>query len=357
MFALPLKIRKRYNVKSIMSSNIKEKIILFKERELHPMSAENKKIMPEPNKKYRLITRSDMDGLVCGILLKELNIIDDVMFAHPKDMQDGLIEVNENDITTNLPYVEGAHIVFDHHASEASRVEGTPENHIIDVNAPSAARVVYDYFGGAKSFPKVTDDMMDAVDKADSADFNKEEILSPTGWVLLSFIMDARTGLGRFRDFNISNYQLMMKLIDFCRDHNDIEQILELPDVKERVDLYFEHQVKCREQIERCAIVHDNLVILDLRKEETIWAGNRFVIYALFPQCNISIHILWGKNKQNTVFATGKSILSRTSKTNIGELMLGYGGGGHHAAGTCQISNLKSEEILQELIKQINKDG
>ncbi|PCK00299.1 MAG: exopolyphosphatase [Zetaproteobacteria bacterium] len=315
------------------------------------------KIMPESGKKYRLITRSDMDGLVCGILLKELGIIDDIMFAHPKDMQDALIEVGPDDITTNLPYVEGVHIAFDHHASEATRVEGNPESHVIDIDAPSAARVVYDYFGGAEAFPRVSNDMMVAVDKADSADFTKEEILSASGWGLLSFIMDARTGLGRFRDFNISNYQLMMKLIDFCRDHNDIKDILDLPDVKERVDTYFEHQVKCREQIERCATVHKNLVILDLRKEETIWAGNRFVIYAIFPQCNISIHVLWGKNKQNTVFATGKSILDRSSNTNVGELMLKYGGGGHHAAGTCQVANLESEEIKIELIDHINADG
>jgi len=315
------------------------------------------KILPEAGKKYRLITRSDMDGLVCGILLKELDIIDDVMFAHPKDMQDGLIEIGPDDITTNLPYVKDAYLSFDHHASEATRIEGSPKNHIIDINAPSAARVVFDYFGGASKFPRVSDEMMDAVDKADSANFTKEEILSPDGWVLLSFIMDARTGLGRFRDFNISNYQLMMQLIEFCRNSNDIKEILNLPDVKERVDLYYEHQIKCREQIERCAKTYDNLVVLDLRKEETIWAGNRFIIYALFLQCNISVHVLWGKNKQNTVFAVGKSILDRSSKTNIGELMLKYGGGGHHAAGTCQIANLKSEEILQELIEKINADG
>ncbi len=321
------------------------------------MNQQANKLMPETGKKYRLITRSDMDGLVCGILLKELDIIDDIMFAHPKDMQDGLIEVGPDDITTNLPYVEGVYLSFDHHASEATRVGNSPENHIIDVNAPSAARVVYDYFGGESAFPRVSNGMMEAVDKADSADFTKEEILSPEGWVLLSFIMDARTGLGRFRDFNISNYQLMMKLIDFCRSCNDINEILNLPDVKERVDLYYEHQIKCREQIERCAKIYNNLVVLDLRKEETIWSGNRFVIYALFPQCNISIHILWGKNKQNTVFAVGKSILDRSSKTNIGELMLKYGGGGHHAAGTCQIANLKAEEVLQELIEKINADG
>ncbi len=321
------------------------------------MTSSNQKIMPESGKKYRLITRSDMDGLVCGILLKELDIIDDVMFAHPKDMQDGLIEVGPGDITTNLPYVDTAFLSFDHHASEGERVQGNPQNHVIDVKAPSAARVVYDYFGAENAFPRVSSDMMEAVDKADSADFSKEEILSPEGWVLLSFIMDARTGLGRFRDFNISNYQLMMKLIDFCRDHNDIADILALPDVKERVELYLEHKAKCQEQIERCSRLRDNLVVLDLRKEETIWAGNRFMIYALFPGCNISIHVMWGKNKQNTVFATGKSILNRTSKTDVGTLMLGYGGGGHQAAGTCQIANLKSDEVLKELIDRITQDG
>ena len=314
------------------------------------------KLMPEANKKYRLITRSDMDGLVCAVLLKDLGMIDDVTFAHPKDMQDGLIEVSDNDITTNLPYVEGVYMAFDHHASETKRV-GAQDNHIIDANAPSAARVVYDYFGGAEKFPNIALDMMEAVDKADAAQFSKEDILNPQGWELLSFIMDARTGLGRFRDFNISNYQLMMKLIDHCRDHQDIEAILELPDVKERVDLYFEHQMKFREQIERCSVVHKNLVVLDLRKEDTIWAGNRFVIYALFPQSNISIHVLWGKNKQNTVFAIGKSILNRTSKTNVGELCLSYGGGGHNAAGTCQVENLKAEEKLAEIIEKITADG
>ena len=321
------------------------------------MSQESQKIVPQSGKKYRLITRSDMDGLVCGILLKELDIIDDVMFAHPKDMQDGLIEVGPRDITTNLPYAEDSYLSFDHHASESARVDGAPDNHIIDVKAPSAARVVYNYFGGEKAFPNISNDMMIAVDKADSADFTKEEILSPNGWGLLSFIMDARTGLGRFRDFNISNYQLMMKLIDYCRDNNDINDTLNLPDVKERVDLYFEHQTKFREQIERCGRIHNNLVVLDLRKEDTIWAGNRFLVYALFPQCNISIHVLWGKNKQNTVFAVGKSILDRSNRTNIGDLMLEYGGGGHDAAGTCQIANLKSEDILQELISRITSDG
>ncbi|MFA7275604.1 MAG: exopolyphosphatase [Pseudobdellovibrionaceae bacterium] len=315
------------------------------------------KLMPDPSKRYRLITRSDMDGLVCGVLLKELGMIDDITFAHPKDMQDGLIEVGQDDISTNLPYVDGIFMAFDHHASEVERSSGQKDNHIIDAKAPSAARVVYDYFGGKARFPNVSDDMMKAVDKADSAAFTREDILAPQGWELLSFLMDARTGLGRFRDFNISNYQLMMQLIDYCRTHSDINQILNLPDVKERVDLFRENEPKFRKQIEKCARVYKNLVILDLRDEEVIYAGNRFMIYALFQQCNISIHVLWGKNKQNTVFAIGKSILNRSSRTNVGHLCLEYGGGGHDAAGTCQIDNLKAEEELEAIIKRINKDG
>jgi nanoRNase/pAp phosphatase (c-di-AMP/oligoRNAs hydrolase) len=311
----------------------------------------------DTSRKYRLITRSDMDGLVCGILLKDLDLIDDVTFAHPKDMQDGIIEIGEADITTNLPYVPGVYMAFDHHASEVERLDKDIKNHVINPRAPSAARVVYEHFGGKDTFPHISEEMMEAVDKADSAQFTEDEILNPKGWVLLNFIMDSRTGLGRFRDFNISNYNLMMNLIDTCREHQNIDEILKVPDIKERVDLYFEHQDKFKEQIQRCAAIHKNLIVLDFRQEETIWSGNRFVVYAMFPNTNISIHVLWGKNKQNTVFAVGKSILNRTSSTNIGQLMLKYGGGGHEAAGTCQVPNLQAETVLEELIEKITSDG
>jgi len=307
--------------------------------------------------KFRLVTRSDFDGLVCAVLLKELDLIDDIKFVHPKDMQDGIIDITPNDITTNLPYVSGCHVAFDHHLSEMSRRgDDTRSNHIIDPQAPSAARVVYDYYGGSEVFPEAWNDMMDAVDKADAAQFSKDEILNPEGWVLLNYLMDSRTGLGRFREFRISNYQLMMELIDCCRNHT-IEQIIALPDVQERVELYFEHAEMFTEQVKRCATVHKNLVVLDLRNEETIYAGNRFMIYALFPQCNISIHQMWGFRRQNTVFAIGKSILDRSSKTNVGDLCLRFGGGGHEAAGTCQVMQSKVDETKAALIEQITTDG
>jgi nanoRNase/pAp phosphatase (c-di-AMP/oligoRNAs hydrolase) len=306
--------------------------------------------------KYRLVTRSDFDGLVCAVLFKELDMIDDIKFVHPKDMQDGKIEVTDRDITTNLPYVEGVHLAFDHHASETIRNEQIQDNHIIEPNAPSAARVVYNYYGGKETFPNISDEMMLAVDKSDSAKFEKHEVLDPENWELLNFIMDARTGLGRFKNLRISNYQLMMELIDYCKNHS-IQQILELPDVKERIELYFEQSVPFKEQLKRCSQVYKNLVILDLRNEEVIYAGNRFMIYALYPQCNISIHLMWGLKQQNTVFAVGKSIFNRSSNTNIGKLMLKYGGGGHANAGTCQVDNDQAEAVKEELIRQINADG
>ena len=305
--------------------------------------------------RYRLVTRSDFDGLVCAVLLKQLHLIDDITFVHPKDMQDGVVQITDRDITTNLPYVDGAHLVFDHHASETLRNEQR-DNHVIDPLAPSAARVVYDYYGGRAAFPTVSEEMMAAVDKADSAQFELDEVLDPQGWVLLNFVMDARTGLGRFRNFRISNYDLMMQLIDACRDHG-IDDILALPDVAERVDLYREQETRFREQLARCTTARDNLAVVDLRGEELIHAGNRFMVYALFPETNISLHVLWGKQQQNIAIPIGKSIFDRSSRTNVGELMLAYGGGGHDAAGTCQVANAGAGVVLGELVATITADG
>jgi nanoRNase/pAp phosphatase (c-di-AMP/oligoRNAs hydrolase) len=306
--------------------------------------------------RYRLVTRSDFDGLVCAALLKELGILDDILFVHPKDMQDGKVELTDRDITTNLPYVAGVHLSFDHHDSETLRVEDSPENHVIVAGAKSAARVVYDHFGGADVFTAVGEDIMSAVDKADAADFTREDILEPQGWDYISFLMDPRTGLGRFRDFRISNYQLMMQLIDDITTKT-IDEILETPDVAERVALYREHADQAIDQVARCGTQHGNLVVLDMRDEDVIYATNRFTVYALFPECNMSIHVLWGLRQQNTVFATGKSILDRSATTDVGALMLSYGGGGHEAAGTCQVANEDAPRVLGELIRKINADG
>lgn len=303
----------------------------------------------------RLVTRSDFDGLACAMMLKELGLIDDIKFVHPKDVQDGKIELSNNDITTNLPFDPRVKLAFDHHVSETERLDtDSYENLIIDENAKSAARVLYNYYGGAETFKTISSELLDAVDKGDSADFTFEEIIHPTGWVLLHYIMDARTGLGRFHHFRISNYDLMMELIDYCRYHT-IDEILELPDVKERVDLYFEQQEKFKAQVEKIHRIIGDVVVLDLRNEDVIYTGNRFMVYAMFPDKKISVHIVWGKDKQNTAVMIGKSILNKSSKVNIGDICLKYGGGGHANAGTCQLENDKVDEELPNIISLLNQ--
>jgi nanoRNase/pAp phosphatase (c-di-AMP/oligoRNAs hydrolase) len=289
------------------------------------------------------------------MLLKEANLIDEIKFVHPKDVQDGKIELTENDITTNLPFDSRVGLAFDHHESELIRnkQEEYLGKYIIDGNAKSAARVVYDYYGAELTFDRVSKEIMEAVDKGDSADFTEDEILNPTGWVLMNFLMDARTGLGRFHDFRISNYALMMELIDFCVDHS-IDDVLKLPDVKERVDLYFEQQELFKEQLRKITRIEDKVAVIDLRNEETIYAGNRFMVYAMWPETELSVHVAWGFRKQNTAVMIGKSIINRASKFNIGELCLSYGGGGHANAGTCQLDNDKIDAELPIIIDKLN---
>ena len=302
---------------------------------------------------HRLVTRSDFDGLVCAVLLRHLDLIDEITFVHPKDVQDGVVEITGRDILTNLPYAGGAHLVFDHHHSEALRTGGEAANHIIDADAASAARVVYEHFGGADRFPAVSPELMRAVDQADSAAYDVDEVLNPSGWTLLNFLMDSRTGLGRFRDFRISNYQLMMQLIDTCMRHQSVGEILALPDVAERVQLYRDQGELFVEQLRRVSRVERDVVIVDLRGEDVIHAGNRFMVYALFPEARVSVHVLWGKQQQNTVLAVGRSIFDRTSAADIGSVMLQYGGGGHVAAGTCQVSHDDAGRVLAEVLDAI----
>ena len=305
--------------------------------------------------KMRLVTRSDFDGLACAMMLKEMDLIDDIKFVHPKDVQDGKVELSKNDITTNLPYDPRVALAFDHHESEMDRLKAmeTGGKLIIDPGARSAARVVYDYYGGKETFTRISAELMDAVDKGDSADFTMDEILHPSEWVLLHYLMDPRTGLGRFRNFRISNYDLMMVLIDYCLNHS-IDEILEMPDVKERVDLYFEQAEQFEAQLKRIARVEGKVVVLDLRNEEIIHAGNRFMIYALYPETQISVHVAWGFKKQNTAVMIGKSIVNKGSEVDIGELCLKYGGGGHHNAGTCQLENDVVDRELPEIIAALN---
>ncbi|MCD9021177.1 exopolyphosphatase [Cohnella silvisoli] len=302
----------------------------------------------------RLVTRSDFDGLVTAVLLKKLEMIEEIKFVHPKDMQDGTVAITNNDILTNVPFVAGCGLWFDHHASEVKRAQEEKFDYKGEVRiADSAARVVYEYYGGKEKFGPFFDNIMEGVDKADAAKFSDSDILNPEGWDLLSFVMDSRTGLGRFRDFRISNYQLMEKLVELCL-HKNIDQIMLDEDVKERVDRYFELDVPFREMLAAHTRIEGNVIVTDLRNVEQIYPGNRFLIYALHPEQNVSLWIVDGFQKQNCAIACGHSIVNRTCEVPVGYLMREFGGGGHEAAGTCQVSYEKADDVIAQLIERFN---
>jgi nanoRNase/pAp phosphatase (c-di-AMP/oligoRNAs hydrolase) len=304
----------------------------------------------------RLLTRSDFDGLACSALLKEAGVVDSFKFIHPKDMQDGLVEVTDNDVLANVPYAPGCNMWFDHHSSEGARlgeINYTGESRL----APSCARIIYDYYGGTAKMPHMSH-MVNAADKVDSGSLTREEILYPQGWVLLGFIMDPRTGLGRHKDFSVSNYDLMEKLIEACRTMG-VDEILALPDIKERVKLYFEQEALFREMIAARTKLYKNVIVTDLRGVDTIYSGNRFVIYAIYPEQNISIWVTPARvaGAEKCMLAVGHSIINRTSGTDVSRLMLKYDGGGHRQVGTCQVLASDADRIIEECVRQMNFDG
>jgi nanoRNase/pAp phosphatase (c-di-AMP/oligoRNAs hydrolase) len=298
----------------------------------------------------KLLTRSDFDGLACGALLLHLGLINEWEFVHPKDIQDGLVTATDNDILANVPYIKGCKLWFDHHSSESERLGRKTYFEGVSRKAPSCARVVYEYYGGDEQLGRYAE-MIRYVDKVDSGDLTSTEILHPQGWILLGFIMDPRTGLGRFRDFTISNFDLMKKLATAISTM-DIEEIMDMPDVKERITDYFEQDKPFREMIAKNVKVEGNVLFTDLRGVDPIYAGNRFLIYTLYPEQNISMWVVDGKNKVNCVITVGYSIINRTTQIDIGSMLLKYDGGGHKQVGTCQVSYDAADQIIKEIIEQ-----
>jgi nanoRNase/pAp phosphatase (c-di-AMP/oligoRNAs hydrolase) len=299
----------------------------------------------------RLLTRSDFDGLACGALLLYLGLIDEWKFVHPKDIQDGLVEATDNDILANIPYIKGCKLWFDHHSSETERLGKNTYFEGVSRVAPSCARVVYEYYGGDEKLGRFAE-MIRYVDKVDSGNLSADEILNPRGWVLLGFIMDPRTGLGRFRNFTISNYDLMKSLALACSE-KPIEEILTLSDVKERLDIYFDQNTHFRDMVAKYAKIEGKALIVDLRGVDPIFAGNRFLIYTLYPEQNISIWIVDGRNKQNAAITVGYSILNRSAAVDVGSLLLHYGGGGHHQVGTCQVPYDDADKVIAEIVEKV----
>lgn len=307
----------------------------------------------------RLLTRSDFDGLVCGVLLVEVGIVDSYQFVHPRDVVDGKVTVTENDVLANIPFVPGCGLWFDHHVSEWDRLKLSKEFNYKGKSeeAPSCARVIYKYYGGPERFSRFDESgLMDAVDRSDSGQLTAEDIMNPSDWMLLSFIMDPRTGLGRYKDYRISNYRLMEDMIEYCRTKKSSE-ILEEPDVRERADRYFHYEKAFDEMLKNNAIMDGNVLVTNLLNVPEILPGNRFKEFVLFPGQNVSVRIIWGHKKQNIVITCGANVISRSCKTDIGKMLLNYGGGGHPAVGSCQVPIEDWERVKGEIVAQLKANG
>lgn len=300
----------------------------------------------------RLLTRDDFDGLACAALLTEKGIVDDYFFVHPREIQAGNITVTSDDTLANVPYAQGCGLWFSHRSTEVGNVEFKGEAR----SADSTAQVIWDYYGGTATFGDRFLPLIEAVNTISTANLTWEEILLAEGWIILAFIIDPRTGLAQMEDFRISNEQFYKDMIGYCRTKT-IDEILEVPDVRERVDRYNEQQILFKDMLRGCSEDHRNVVVTNLLNEETIYCGNRFVIYASHPDQNIEIRLEWDKSKENVIFSCGHSILNRTSKTDVGQLMFKYGGGGHEKAGSCRIPKDKWETVLEEILEQMKQDG
>lgn len=304
----------------------------------------------------RLVTRSDFDGSVCAAILQELGLVDEILYIHPKDLQDNKVEVSKNDIIANVPYVEGCGLWFDHHSSEQQRLGMEGKFKGASELLPSAAEVIYNYYKDNAVYAeklKKFRELIRIVGIADSARFSRDDILNPQGWVMLSFLADPRTGLGYKRNFRISNFELMKQLPGLLRSKT-VEEILALPDFQERVCVYSEEMQKYKVLLRQLTRIEGDAIVIDFRGIEDIPVGNRFMEYVLYPEANISLRLVDGRKQTITMISIGHSIFNRTSRVDVGSLARKYGGGGHREVGTCQVRPHEADHVLKELLQLIN---
>lgn len=291
----------------------------------------------------RILTRGDMDGMTASLLLTLVEDVREIHFAHPKDVQDGLVEADEQDIVVNLPHIPGCGMWFDHHVSEGNRLDEIGEFKGRFEVVDSAARVIYNHYTDAQeTFDKFAD-LLEATDKLDAAKLSPEEVANPEGWLLLGLTLDPRTGLGpEFRKY-------FRWLVEFIKEV-PLEKVLAHNEVGKRVAQVQEDQRTFKRFLAERSRLEDTVIVTDLRGiEGEVPIGNRFLVYSLFPEGNVEARIFAGKGG-TTVVALGHSIFNRTCNVNIGQLCARYGGGGHQGAGTCQLESDRAGEQINEIL-------
>lgn len=296
----------------------------------------------------RLITRGDLDGLTSSVIITSNEKIDSVKLVHPQDITDQRIDVTKNDILANLPYDSRCGKWFDHHILTDNNPKPPEKFDGAYGLAPSAARLVYEYYGGERKMPQFKQ-LVAETDRLDSAQLTPKDVTDPKDYILLGYTIDNRTGLGAFEDY----FLLLQDLLK----SEPIEKIIQHPLVAQRWQKILADQVAFREATLKASKAEGNLVITDFREAASIPTGNRFLIYTLFPDVNVSLRIHWGPQRRFVVAAIGHSIFNRTCRTNVGELMGRYGGGGHRGAGTAPLPAEKADAQLKEIIAELKTNG
>ncbi len=300
----------------------------------------------------RLVTRGDLDGLTSAVIITMKEPIDEIALVHPQDITDKKVEIRSHDILANVPYHPNCGMWFDHHLLTDSN-EKPPANfkgrHRI---APSAARLVYEYYLEKNpNDPELLrlSKLVDETDRLDAAQLTPEDVEHPRDYILLGYTIDSRTGLGMFEDY-------FKKLVQWLKSM-PIEKVLEQPEVKERVNRIRNEQEEFRRLLKRNSFQLNNVVVTDLREVGRLPAGNRFLVYTLFPETNVSLRVHWGPSHNSVIAAVGHSIFNRTCRTSVGELMSRYGGGGHQGAGTCVLPLEKAADAIDEILFELQANG
>lgn len=296
----------------------------------------------------RLVTRGDFDGLTSAVIITSNEEIDEIFLIHPQEITDNLVEIRKTDILANVPYHPNCAKWFDHHLLTENNPTPPQDYDGAYGHAPSAAGLVYKYYGGTVKMPAL-EELVKQTDRLDSAQLTPEEILDPKGYILLGYTIDSRTGHGAFEDY----FHVLLDLLK----SKPIDEILEHPDVKDRLERMRADDKRFREALLAHSRVDRNVVITDFRNVEQIPTGNRFLIYHLFPEVNVSLRAHWGPERRFVVTAVGHSILNRSCKTNVGELMSRYGGGGHRGAGTTPLPAEHADIPLTEIIEELKRNG
>lgn len=300
----------------------------------------------------RLITRGDLDGLTSAVIITMKEPVGEIMLIHPQEITDGKIDVRADDILANVPYHPNAALWFDHHLLTDSNAK-PPEHYKGRYRvAPSAARLVYEYY-----LEKDPDDpdlkrlakLVEETDRLDAAQLTPDDVERPRDYILLGYTIDSRTGLGAFKDY-------FVKLVGWLKTM-PIDKVLEQPDVQERIDRIRRDQEEFRRLLQRNSFRMNNVVVTDLREMDHLPAGNRFLIYTLFPESNVSLRVHWGPHRNSVIAAVGHSIFNRTCKTSVGELMSKYGGGGHRGAGTCVLPLDSAADAIDEILFELQANG